>query len=35
MLEKKGNQRPIHELLRRNNQYPNFKTSHEIKPIGK
>ena len=34
-LEKIGNQRPIHILTRSPNQYPNYKTSNEIKPIDK
>ena len=35
ILEKKGNQRPIHIITRSPNQYPNYKTSNEIKPINK
>ena len=35
VLEKIGNQRPIHIITRSPNQYPNFKTSTEIKPINK
>ena len=35
MLEKIGNKRPIHIITRSPNQYPNFKTSNEIKPINK
>ena len=35
VLEKIGNKRPIHIVTRYPNQYPNFKTSHEIKPINK
>ena len=35
VLEKIGNQRPIHIITRSPNQYPNFKTSNEIKPINK
>ena len=34
-LEKIGNQRPIHIITRSPNQYPNYKTSNEIKPINK
>ena len=33
VLEKIGNQRPIHIITRSPNQYPNYKTSNEIKPI--
>ena len=35
VLEKIGDQRPIHILTRSTNQYPNYKTSNEIKPINK
>ena len=35
VLEKKGNKRPIHIITRSPNQYPNHKTSNEIKPINK
>ena len=35
VLEKIGNQRPIHIITRSPNQYPNFKTTNEIKPINK
>ena len=35
ILEKKGNKRPIHIITRSPNQYPNHKTSNEIKPINK
>ena len=35
ILEKIGNKRPIHIITRSLNQYPNFKTSNEIKPIDK
>ena len=35
VLEKKGNQKPIHIITRSPNQYPNYKTSNEIKPINK
>ena len=35
VLEKIGNKRPIHIITRSPNQYPNFKTSTEIKPINK
>ena len=35
MLEKIGNQRPIHIKTRSPNQYPNYKTSNDIKPINK
>ena len=33
--EKIGNKRPIHIITRSPNQYPNHKTSNEIKPINK
>ena len=35
VLEKIGNQKPIHITTRSPNQYPNYKTSNEIKPINK
>ena len=35
ILEKIGNKRPIHIKTRSPNQYPNYKTSIEIKPINK
>ena len=35
ILEKIGNKRPIHVITRSPNQYPNHKTSNEIKPINK
>ena len=35
ILEKIGNQKPIHITTRSPNQYPNYKTSNEIKPINK
>ena len=35
ILEKIGNQRPIHIITRSPNHYPNFRTSNEIKPINK
>ena len=35
ILEKIGNQRPIHIITRSPNQYPKYKTSNEIKPINK
>ena len=35
MLEKIGNNRPIHKITRSPNQYPNYKTRTEIKPINK
>ena len=35
VLEKIGNKRPIHIIIRSPNQYPNHKTSSEIKPINK
>ena len=35
VIEKKGNQRPIHLITRSPNQYPNYKKSNEIKPINK
>ena len=35
VLEKIGKQRPIHIITRSQNQYPNYKTSTDIKPINK
>ena len=35
VLEKIGNKRPVHIINRSPNQYPNCKTSNEIKPINK
>ena len=35
ILEKIGNKRPIHIITRSPNQYPNYKTRNEIKPIDK
>ena len=35
ILEKIGNKKPIHIITRSPNQYPNYKTSNEIKPINK
>ena len=35
VLEKIRDQRPIHIITRSPNQYPNYKTSNEIKPINK
>ena len=35
VLEKIGNKRPIHIITRSPNQYPNYKTGNEIKPINK
>ena len=35
ILEIIGNKRPIHVITRSINQYPNYKTSSEIKPINK
>ena len=35
VLEKIGNKIPIHIITRSPNQYPNYKTSTEIKPINK
>ena len=35
VLEKLGNKGPIHKITRSPNQYPNYKTSNEIKPINK
>ena len=35
VLEKIVDQRPIHIITRSPNQYPNYKTSNEIKPINK
>ena len=35
VLEKLGNKRPIHIITRSSNQYPNYKTSNENKPINK
>ena len=33
--EEKGDKRPIHMKKRSPNQYPNYKTGYEIKPIKK
>ena len=35
ILEKIGNKRPIHIKTRSPNQYPNYKTNNEIKPMNK
>ena len=35
VLQKIDNKRPIHTITRSPNQYPNYKTSNEIKPINK
>ena len=35
ILEKIGNRRPIHIITRSPKQYPNYKTSNEIKPNNK
>ena len=35
VLEKIGTKRPVHIITRSPNQYPNYKTSTEIKPINK
>ena len=35
ILEKIGNKRPIHIITRSPNQYPNYKTTTDIKPINK
>ena len=35
VLEKIGNKRPVHIITRSPNQYPNYKTNTEIKPINK
>ena len=35
ILEKIDNKRPIHIITRSPNQYPNYKTNNEIKPINK
>ena len=35
ILEKLDNKRPIHIITRSPNQYPNYKTSTDIKPINK
>ena len=35
ILERIGEQRPIHIITRSPNQYPNYKTSTDIKPINK
>ena len=35
VLEKIGNKRPVHIITRSPNQYPNYKTSTDIKPINK
>ena len=34
-LEKRGNKRPIHIITRSPNQYTNFKTTIDIKPLNK
>ena len=34
-LENIGNQRTIHIITRSPKQYPNYKTSHEVKPMNK
>ena len=35
VVEQIGNRRPIHIITRSPNQYPNYKTNNEIKPISK
>ena len=35
VFEEIGNERPINIITRSPNQYPNYKTSNEIKPINK
>ena len=35
LLERRGNKRPIHIITRAPNQYTNYKTSNENKPINK
>ena len=35
VLERRGDKRPIHIITRSPNQYTNYKTSNEIKPINK
>ena len=35
ILEKTINKRPIHIITRSPNQYPNYKTNTEIKPLNK
>ena len=35
VLEKIGDKRPIHIITQSSNQYPNYETSTEIKPINK
>ena len=35
VLEKLGNKRPNNTISRSPNQYPNYKTSTEVKPINK
>ena len=35
ILEKVGNKGPIHIITRSPNQYPNYKTNNEFKPINK
>ena len=35
ILEEIGDKRPIHIITRSPNQYPNYKTNNEIKPINK
>ena len=34
-IDKTDNKRPIHIITRSPNQYPNYETSNEIKPINK
>ena len=35
VLDKIGNKKPINKITRSPNQYPNYKTSTEIKPLNK
>ena len=35
VLEKVGGKKPIHIITQSSNQYPNYKTSTEIKPTNK
>ena len=35
ILEKISNKRPVHIITRSPNQYPNYKTTNEIRPIDK
>ena len=35
VFEEIGNKRPIHKTIRSPNQYPNYKTTNDTKPIKK